>query len=249
MFELHSNFATSGRRLEDGVLPTDHALHETLEITHGLHRWSEVGATHSRARGAGRGGTSSAITSGRAWPPDRWDWPVGASLTKEIGYQRRDFSADTWTLELRPIFDKQLGAMVRVVQPDARTFASRRQRRGGVRVLAQRGREPGHHVAGEPGRGVLRRPRSDPGAFPGAASRRTNCSRGPSQLRERLGVQRRAGVGLTDATEHRMVKLILGRRIGRAPEATKPDTATPGVNCAKPTGSARLSHVDSSAPP
>ena len=35
------------------------------------------------------------------------------------------------------------------------------------------------------------------------------------------------GVGLTGATEHRMVKLILGPRIGRAPEAVKPDTATP----------------------
>ncbi|HEX5973150.1 MAG TPA: hypothetical protein VFY85_14550, partial [Gemmatimonadaceae bacterium] len=36
MFELHSNYALEGRReAEAGVLPTHHALHETVEITHG----------------------------------------------------------------------------------------------------------------------------------------------------------------------------------------------------------------------
>lgn len=44
MVELHSNYALSGRRtVEDGVLPTNHALHETLEITRGINGWMEVG--------------------------------------------------------------------------------------------------------------------------------------------------------------------------------------------------------------
>jgi hypothetical protein len=34
---------------------------------------------------------------------------VGLSLSNEIGYQRRQFSADTWTWEMRPIIDKQIG--------------------------------------------------------------------------------------------------------------------------------------------
>jgi hypothetical protein len=34
---------------------------------------------------------------------------VGVSLSNEIGYQRRDFSPDTWTREIRPIVDKKLG--------------------------------------------------------------------------------------------------------------------------------------------
>src|SRR5207244_2895261 len=30
-------------------------------------------------------------------------------LSQEIGYQRRKFSPDTWTWEIRPIIDKQIG--------------------------------------------------------------------------------------------------------------------------------------------
>ena len=38
--------------------------------------------------------------------PDSWDWPVGVSLSTEIGYQRAVYSPDTWTWEIRPIIDK-----------------------------------------------------------------------------------------------------------------------------------------------
>jgi hypothetical protein len=37
MVELHSNFTASGTKgVQDGVLPTNHAQHETVEITHGF---------------------------------------------------------------------------------------------------------------------------------------------------------------------------------------------------------------------
>ena len=35
--------------------------------------------------------------------------PVGASDSFEFGYQRPVYSVDTWTLEIRPIIDKQFG--------------------------------------------------------------------------------------------------------------------------------------------
>ena len=41
--------------------------------------------------------------------PDSWGLPVGLSLSLEVGYQRREFSTDTWSLELRPIVDKTIG--------------------------------------------------------------------------------------------------------------------------------------------
>ena len=41
--------------------------------------------------------------------PESWHWPVGVSLSQEIGYQRAAFSPDTWTWEIRPIVDKKLG--------------------------------------------------------------------------------------------------------------------------------------------
>lgn len=44
MVEIHSNFTVDGSKtVQDGVLPTNHAEHETLEITQGINDWSEVG--------------------------------------------------------------------------------------------------------------------------------------------------------------------------------------------------------------
>ena len=44
MVELHSNYTISGEREPvNGVLPSYHALHETLEITHGFTSWFETG--------------------------------------------------------------------------------------------------------------------------------------------------------------------------------------------------------------
>src|ERR1700735_5211996 len=44
MFELHSNFTFIGvKAVVDGMYPTEHQLHETLEVTHGFNDWFEVG--------------------------------------------------------------------------------------------------------------------------------------------------------------------------------------------------------------
>lgn len=111
MFELHSNYtATGSKTRQDGVYPTDHALHETLEITHGLTDWAEVGwyVFTSARSGEGWQWVGDHIRP-RVRAPSEWHWPVGVSLSNEIGYQRRQFSVDTWTWEIRPIVDKQLG--------------------------------------------------------------------------------------------------------------------------------------------
>ena len=111
MFELHSNFTfQGGKQTSDGTLPTIHQLHETLEITHGFNDWFETGLYVFTAAKSGYGWqyVGSHIRP-RARIPEDWKWPVGVSLSAEVGYQRGRFSADTWTLELRPIVDKQLG--------------------------------------------------------------------------------------------------------------------------------------------
>ena len=44
MVELHSNFTARGNTTStDGTIPTNHQLHETLEITHGFTNWFETG--------------------------------------------------------------------------------------------------------------------------------------------------------------------------------------------------------------
>jgi hypothetical protein len=111
MVELHSNFTIDGSTTTiNGVLPTQHALHETLEITQGFTPWFETGFY-----------VFSSVPAGDGWQwvgdhirprfraPEEWHWPVGVSLSFEAGYQQPQFSDDTWTLEIRPIIDKQMG--------------------------------------------------------------------------------------------------------------------------------------------
>jgi hypothetical protein len=111
MFELHSNFTAEGsKETVDGVLPTNHAWHETVEITHGFNKWFEVGFyifTSARS-GSGWHWVGDHVRP-RVRAPEKWRWPVGVSLSAEVGYQRHRYSANTWTLELRPIIDKQVG--------------------------------------------------------------------------------------------------------------------------------------------
>src|SRR5215470_7395369 len=90
MMELHSNFTANGSKTtDDGTLPTNHQIHETLEITHGFNEWFETGfyqftsiqpdgswkwvGTHIRPRFA---------------IPERYKLPVGLSISNEFGYQR-----------------------------------------------------------------------------------------------------------------------------------------------------------------
>jgi len=111
MVELHSNFTAQGSKgTQGGVAPTNHAWHETIEITRGFAPWFETGLyifTSARA-GDGWDWVGSHIRP-RFRAPDSWHWPVGVSISNEIGYQRRKFSPDTWTWEIRPIVDKQVG--------------------------------------------------------------------------------------------------------------------------------------------
>lgn len=125
MFELHSNFTVDGSKplpgsvyASDRLYPTNHALHETVEITQGITRWSEVGfyLFTSAQNGQGWQWVGDHIRP-RVRAPDSWHWPVGVSLSTEIGYQRRDYSTDTWTWEIRPIIDKQIGRWYFAVNP------------------------------------------------------------------------------------------------------------------------------------
>ena len=119
MVELHSNFTVEGQpRTIDGVYPTDHQVHETLELTEGLNSWSEVGfyVFTSEQDGHGVQWVGDHIRP-RIRVPESWGWPVGVSLSTEIGYQRAVYSADTWTWEIRPIVDKAIGRWYFAINP------------------------------------------------------------------------------------------------------------------------------------
>lgn len=119
MVELHSNFTADGQKQTiDGVYPTNHQEHETIEITQGGNDWSEVGFYIFTSEQAGHGvqWVGDHIRP-RVRVPDSWHWKVGASLSMEFGYQRAVYSPDTWTWEIRPIIDKQLGRWYMAVNP------------------------------------------------------------------------------------------------------------------------------------
>jgi hypothetical protein len=125
MLELHSNFTIDGSKplpgskyAADGLYPTNHAEHETVEITQGINSWSEVGfyIFTSARDGDGWQWVGDHIRP-RVRVPDSWHWPLGVSLSTEVGYQRRQFSTDTWTWEIRPIVDKTMGRWYFAVNP------------------------------------------------------------------------------------------------------------------------------------
>ena len=125
MLELHSNFTAQGHpTVPGGVIATHHAEHETIEITQGINDWAEVGfyIFTSEQSGLSNPWVGDHIRP-RVRVPERWHWPVGVSLSTEVGYQRALFSPDTWTWEIRPILDKQIGRWYFAVNPALeRTF-------------------------------------------------------------------------------------------------------------------------------
>jgi len=109
IFELHSNFTFSGEKnIVDGLSPSYHALHETLEITHGITENFEIGfylfTNYTSTYGYQLVGTH---IRPRVRVPEKWHWPVGVSLSTEFGFQKRQYATDTWSIEIRPIIDKQ----------------------------------------------------------------------------------------------------------------------------------------------
>jgi hypothetical protein len=119
MFELHSNYTFNGNKdLVNGLLPSNHSVHETIEITHGItdnfelgfylftnytpnHGWKIIGS-HLRPRIAA---------------PDKWHLPVGLSLSAEIGWQKQEYAPETFSMELRPIIDKTIGKFYFCLNP------------------------------------------------------------------------------------------------------------------------------------
>ncbi len=122
MIALHSNHTVDGeQQTVNGVRPSEHAFHETLEIAEGVTPWFETGFYGFYV--------FSSIQPDDGWQwvgdhirprvrvPEDWDWPIGLSLSTEVGYQRRSFSEDTWDWEIRPIADKQPGRWYFAVNP------------------------------------------------------------------------------------------------------------------------------------
>lgn len=214
MFEIHSNFTAEGSTtMVDGVLPSNHAEHETLEITQGFNDWFETGFyVFSSIQPNGGWQFVGSHIRPRFRIPEKWHWPVGVSLSNEIGYQRRQFSTDTWTWEIRPIVDKKInrwylalnpvldrswhGLTVNqglVFSPNAKaSFDFTKRIAGGLEYYASWG----------PVNNLLPLAQQQQQFFPAI-----DVDFGP-EWEFNFGV----GVGVTGATDHLIIKCIVGRR-------------------------------------
>ena len=219
MVELHSNVAAQGTtRTIDGVLRTQGAFHETLELTHGWTPWFETGFY-----------VFTSIQPDTTWEwvgdhirprvrvPEAWHWPVGVSLSLEAGYQRRAFSTDTWTLEIRPIVDQKIGPWYWAFNP-----ALERSLKG-----ENSGRGFGFTPAAKATYDVT--PRVAAGLeYYGDIGPINHIERSRDQqhlvfsvvdidLGPRWELNVGVGAGLTGATDRLVVKMILGYRFGPLP--------------------------------
>jgi hypothetical protein len=215
MVELHSNFTADGQRKTiDGVAPTYHAEHETVEITQGVNEWSEVGfyIFTSEQSGLGAQWVGDHIRP-RVRAPEKWHWPVGVSLSTEVGYQRARFSPDTWTWEIRPIVDKQLDRWYLAFNPALeRSFHGLEVDKGvtfspSVKVSYDVTKKV---TVGLEYYGAV-------GTITGFDPLRDQQQAIMPALDLNLGpnweFNLAAGVGMTGSTDHLLVKMIIGRRL------------------------------------
>ncbi len=221
MFETHTNFTVSGSKQDqNGVLASEHTWHETFEITHGITDWFETGFYIFTAASQRYGWewVGDHIRP-RVRVPEDWKWPVGVSLSTELGYQRHRYSEDTWNWEIRPIVDKNLGKWYLSFNPSfGRSFHGSGIRDGvvfspnfklgydvtkkvaaGFEYYGSLGSVRGFDPIGDQGQQLI--PSVD-------------IDFGPN-WEFNFGV----GVGMTHGTDHLLVKMIIGRRFnwGKAP--------------------------------
>jgi hypothetical protein len=214
MVELHSNFTFQGSKSAvDGVRPDEHALHETVEITEGFTPWFETGFYIFTSYRAGEGyqWVGDHIRP-RIRAPEEWHWPVNVSISTEAGYQRRAYSTDTWTWEIRPIVDKQLDRWYLCFDPALeRSFHGLEVNKG---VAFSPNVKMSYDVTkkvtvGVEYYGAL-------GSITGFDPLRDQQQAIMPALDLNLGpnweFNLAAGIGMTGGTDHMLVKMIIGRR-------------------------------------
>ncbi len=215
MFEFHLNtFPQGTKNTSEGMFANDRQSHATLEVTHGLTQYWELGAYLVSAYVPDSG---YRFAGTRLRPrfrlPENWGLPFRFSLSTELGFNKHQFESNTITLELRPIIEKEIGRFYFSANP---TFSK-----------ALRGPDSHRGFEFEPGvkmswrlTGVL-----EPGLeYYGGTGFLTNPDPSPEQrhmifptldlnISEDWEFNFGIGRGLTGASEHWIVKVIIGRRV------------------------------------
>ena len=107
MVELHSNSAITGPKTNESY----HPFLQTLEVTTGISENFEFGFYVFTYNINGKTQYTGSNIRPRVKVPDNWGLPLGISLSSEIGCSISPVNNDNdWGAEIRPIFDKTMGA-------------------------------------------------------------------------------------------------------------------------------------------
>ena len=164
----------------------------------------------------------------RVRAPESWHLPVGLSLSAEVGYQRAKYSPDTWSLELRPIIDKQLGKWYMSFNPTLdRSFHGPGVASG---MVFSPNFKAGYDVTKKVNVGFEYYGSLGPvtGFDPIREQQQQLIPSVDLNLSENWEFNAGLGVGVTGSTDHLILKFIVGRRFdfGRR---KKPEVPAPGV--------------------
>lgn len=220
MMEFHTNYTFEGTKTgQNGLYPTNHALHETLELTYGFNDFFETGfyVFTSARDGEGWQWVGDHIRP-RIRVPEKWHWPVGLALSSEIGYQRRQFSVDTWTVELRPIIDKRIGRWYGAFNPAMeKSLHGENQHKGFEFAPAAKF---SYDVVRQVSVGLEYYGACGPmtGFDPLAQQQQQFIPAIDLNVSEKWEINFGVGVGVTRSTDHLLVKTIIGYRFSKFPE-------------------------------
>lgn len=212
--ESFSSIAPRGTtRTEDGVVPSQGAFHETVQITQGWTSWLETGVSVLTSVQPDGGWEWAGVrVQPRVRAPASWHLPVGLGLSAQVGYERRAFSTDTWTLTLGPVIDRQWGPWYISLNPNlgcalegenaSRGFEFVPSVKIGRAVTARISAGIEYYAGLGPVTGFDRFKQQAHQIFPVI-----DLNLGP-----RWEFNAGVGVGLTPATDRLVVKMILGYR-------------------------------------
>ncbi|MGA7991990.1 MAG: hypothetical protein WCC53_11195 [Thermoanaerobaculia bacterium] len=110
--ETHVNYVSKGTTGYEGPMaPTEGQFHTTFELTRGITENFELaGYLLLGSYTGGHFQVAGARIRPRVSVPKEWDWPIGVSLSVEVGFPRKVYEENGATLEIRPILEKKFGA-------------------------------------------------------------------------------------------------------------------------------------------
>jgi hypothetical protein len=107
IIELHSNYTIRGPKSNQNY----HPLLQTIEITTGISENFEFGFYIFTYNNNGKIQYTGSNIRPRVKAPDKWQLPIGLSLSSEIGCSIDPINKNNdWGAEIRPIVDKTIGA-------------------------------------------------------------------------------------------------------------------------------------------